>query len=146
MAGTRRRRLRPEACLPVGKAGPPRSTTSRSERRRHRAGATTNRREGILGGVSFGLARFFVASLLRMTDGSAQDDKGLLDSLFGLPIGWFHAKANRKRADPVLTVEDDPPDKSGALPSSFSSCLRPTVSGISASHRMNGASNFPLVE
>src|SRR3989304_5717854 len=139
MAGTRRRRPRPEACLPVGKAGPPRSTTTcHSERRRHRAGATTNRREGILGGVSFGLARFFVASLLRMTDA--------LDSLFGLPIGWFHAKANRKRADPVLTVEDDPPDKSGALPSSFSSCLRPTVSGISASHRMNGGSNFPLVE
>src|SRR3989304_5915438 len=70
------------------------TATCHSERRRRPARATTNRREGILGGSAFGLARFFVASLLRMTDA--------LDSLFGLPIGWIHANAKQKRADPYL--------------------------------------------
>src|SRR3989304_5776512 len=48
-------------------------------------------------GAAFGLERFFVASLLRMREGG-EARRSWLDSLFGLPIGLFHAKANRKRA------------------------------------------------
>src|SRR3990172_7177630 len=75
---------------------------------------------------------------LRMTDA--------LDSLFGLPIGWFHERPSGSGLIHILTGEDDPPDSSGVLPSSSSSCHRPTDSGVSASHRMNGGLNFPLVE